>query len=184
MRGWHVIWGSCGQAHFRKYQRSSSPGSRRQDSFRTYGPVLRAGICRLRCAALGFYQNIQPRSQGRYLSAEVRAPQTAPLIPNPLRDPGPCRRQGPPFRNSFRGDAVVFFLHTGVMLFGHSQDAPSRSASEMLSCNKKKTLCRDGFLRQAPLRCHTARLRPNGLRTAEALRPGLVRNTWPARHPG
>ena len=36
---------------FRKYHRARRLGSRQKGSCKTYGPVLRAGVCRPRCAA-------------------------------------------------------------------------------------------------------------------------------------
>ena len=52
IRGRHVLRGSLAQAHFRKFHRAHPQGSRRKDVFRTYGPVLRDGICRPKSVAL------------------------------------------------------------------------------------------------------------------------------------
>ena len=50
--GRHVLRGSRGHAHFSKFRWPRPSGSQRQDYFRTYGPVLRAGICGVKYAAL------------------------------------------------------------------------------------------------------------------------------------
>ena len=123
-----------------------------------------------------FFQDMRPGPPGRYLSAEVRSPQT-PSLPGQLRDHRPGRRSRRP-------------------LFGHR-----RLPLEHLLCIRKGSKYRIFEVRQNSLALNktftlgalsdrrawdATRLPPgyDSLRTADALRRGRLRNTQPVRPPG
>ena len=118
-----------------------------------------------------FFQDMRPGPPGRYLSAEVRSPQT-PSLPGQLRDHRPGRRSRRP-------------------LFGHR-----RLPLEHLLCIRKGSKYRILEVRQNSLALNktftlgalsdrrawdATRLPPgyDSLRTADALRRGRQRNTQP-----
>ena len=143
------------------------------------------------------FQIIRPHLPGRILSAEIHRPQAAPVTLSnemPLTGSG----TGPRSQTPARG-AGVLCLDTNLIFAApivyskglHDHDGPSMALFVKYRIPKvhpnflapPKDFMGDAFVGQAR---GAVRLPPghDGLRTAEALRPGHLRNTWPAWPPG
>lgn len=164
-----------------KYMAGTSSGAVADISFQKIPP----GTC-FRQPLTALFQNKRPCPLGQYLSAKARGPQVPPL-PSPLRYLRPGQRPRPSFRNSSRGllapqfwtPAFSFVVPIAYLKRLQGRDADSIGQSKV-SEFYQRTPTGGGRLRTSAPGMPQAPPGPDGLRTADALGPELLRNTLPA----
>ena len=172
-------------------------GQPRTDSFQKIPPSTSSGQ-----PSTGCFQNIRLRAPGWYLSADVRSSQTA-LLTGSLEIPLTGLEDGAPIQKLLPGGGGAVssvwtpassFVASIEQLKGlHGHDAPSMGLFEKyiilelhqkFLAPQKNSLMRGCLFRTGAPRVPQGSPGADGLWTAEALRHGALRNTWPARPPG